>query len=302
MRMSLPSAWRHTCSMLSCMEVATKRPSGDQVMSRCEPFQNSISGAASVLGNHSVAPSRCDRASRKPFGAKARPRTLEGALRVRARPSASMTVTARPALKAMARRGEVARASIHLPLASASVAREPSAATAHTRPSSPPVSSRCPSLAATSTAPPGCTARRCVASPSARTTLPSPNAKTALSPSHAAAVTCASAATGATRSFREVAGADADTSGRAGEEAPADRLLVQVAANEDDLRLARLAGLPVALQVALEHHVHALEDETLGLVLEGEDALGAQDIGALALHEIVDPGHERLGIDRPGHG
>ena len=44
-----------------------------------------------------------------------------------------------------------------------------------------------------------------------------------------------------------------------------------------------LAGLPVALEVAVEDHVDALEDEALGLVLEGEDALQPQDLRPVPL-------------------
>ena len=65
------------------------------------------------------------------------------------------------------------------------------------------------------------------------------------------------------------------------------------------MRLVRFSsGLPVALQVAVEDHVHALEDVALRLVGKGEDALGAQDVRAVALHQLVDPGHEH-GRDRP---
>ncbi len=45
-------------------------------------------------------------------------------------------------------------------------------------------------------------------------------------------------------------------------------------------RLTRFLALsPVALHVPVEDHVHALEDEALGLVREGDDPLAAQDVG-----------------------
>ena len=56
MRMFLPSERRQPCSVFSCIEVMTKRPSGETVMSRCEPFQLSVSGLVLAPGNHSVAP------------------------------------------------------------------------------------------------------------------------------------------------------------------------------------------------------------------------------------------------------
>ena len=74
-------------------------------------------------------------------------------------------------------------------------------------------------------------------------------------------------------------------------------VLLQVAADEDDLRFALLARPPFALRVAVEDHVHALKHEALGIVLERENAFRAKDVGPLALHEIVDPGQELVGID-----
>ena len=62
-------------------------------------------------------------------------------------------------------------------------------------------------------------------------------------------------------------------------------------------RLAFFAGFPFALRIAVEDHVDALEDEAIRLVLEGQDAFRAQDVRPLALHQIVDPGHELVGID-----
>ena len=69
-------------------------------------------------------------------------------------------------------------------------------------------------------------------------------------------------------------------SGDAGEKALLDRCGVEIAADEDEPALALLVGLPVALMIAVEHHVHALQDETLRIVLERENALAAQDFRA----------------------
>src|SRR3712207_5650830 len=63
---------------------------------------------------------------------------------------------------------------------------------------------------------------------------------------------------------------------RAAQETFADRVLVEVAADEDDAGGAVLAFLPGTLEVAVEDHVHALEDEAPGLPREGHDALAAQ--------------------------
>src|SRR4051794_37057677 len=55
-RMSLASARRHPCSVGSCIEVTRKRPSGENITSRCEPFQAKVSGVACAFGNHRVTP------------------------------------------------------------------------------------------------------------------------------------------------------------------------------------------------------------------------------------------------------
>ncbi len=59
----------------------------------------------------------------------------------------------------------------------------------------------------------------------------------------------------------------------AGQKALPDLFFFQMTADEHDTAQARLGRLPVALQIAVEHHMDALEDEALRLVLEGEDAL-----------------------------
>src|ERR1700756_1412757 len=61
-------------------------------------------------------------------------------------------------------------------------------------------------------------------------------------------------------------------------EAVADGLLGQFTTDEDKPALARLAILPLPLMIALQHHVHALEDVAVVIALEGEDALGPQDL------------------------
>src|SRR5262245_6084573 len=69
------------------------------------------------------------------------------------------------------------------------------------------------------------------------------------------------------------------TSRPAGLEALADLVFLKIAADEHDAALPRLALAPGALVVAVEHHVHALEHEALRVVLEGQNPLGAKDIG-----------------------
>ena len=56
MRMCFLSSMRQPCSAASCIPVTTKRPSGENVVARCEPFQSSSSGGEAALGNHRLAP------------------------------------------------------------------------------------------------------------------------------------------------------------------------------------------------------------------------------------------------------
>ena len=50
--------------------------------------------------------------------------------------------------------------------------------------------------------------------------------------------------------------------------------------------------------IAVEDHVHALEHETIGIVLEGENALAAQDRRAVVGDQLLNPGKELVGIER----
>src|SRR4029079_842032 len=81
-------------------------------------------------------------------------------------------------------------------------------------------------------------------------------------------------------------------------ETATDFVLRQIAPDEDDAALALLAVVPRPLMVAVEDHGHALEDEPLVIVLEGKDALAAQDVRALLLHQILHPGKEPVGVER----
>src|SRR5215475_139375 len=84
----------------------------------------------------------------------------------------------------------------------------------------------------------------------------------------------------------------------AASEALADFLFRQIASDKNDTAFARLVVLPRALVVAVEDHVHALKDKAVGVVLEGENAFGTQDVGAILGDQILDPGKEFVGIKR----
>src|SRR5713226_7855881 len=105
----------------------------------------------------------------------------------------------------------------------------------------------------------------------------SPSTNTGISPRKCAPTTGAPAAIGRARSATEarvtmVSNRPVPQSRRAFLEALADHGLRQLAADEHEPAFALLGLFPVALVVAVEHHVDALEHEPLRVVLEGEDA------------------------------
>src|ERR1700730_14029959 len=150
--------------------------------------------------------------------------------------------------------------------------------------------------------PPSWIATRCSAAPSgASSTASSPSTKAGTFFRKCAPTTGAPAATARVRSMTEGASRVSLTrrSSRAGGKTLADHLLGQLAADEHDPALALLVGAPRALMVAVENHVHALEHETVGIVLEREDTLGAQDAGSFLCHEVLHPREELIGVERP---
>src|SRR6516164_7280669 len=81
-------------------------------------------------------------------------------------------------------------------------------------------------------------------------------------------------------------------------EAGANEFFRQFAANEDDAAFALLAVLPFPLMIAFQHHMHTLEDIAVIIAGEGKYALRAQDLLALGLDQVLQPGHEQHGIER----
>ena len=73
---------------------------------------------------------------------------------------------------------------------------------------------------------------------------------------------------------------------------------VQIAADQHEFRLARLAVAPGLAGAAFHEHVNALEDEAIGITLEVENAFAAQDIDAAGAQQFGDPGLEPLRIQR----
>src|SRR5262249_55884802 len=162
---------------------------------------------------------------------------------------------------------------------------------ATTLPSSPPVTMRLPSLA-TPRMPPACSGTRRSSPSRQKSSDSSLSTKAASSPRKCTATTAPPAAIGRMRSATD--GLPMRTSlirlRHALGESLADHLLGHVAADEHGAARALLAVLPRLLVVAVEDHVHALEDEARGIVLERQDALAAQNLRSLLRHQVLDPG------------
>ena len=122
--------------------------------------------------------------------------------------------------------------------------------------------------------------RRCIARSPSRTT-PSASASAGSPPRKAAATTCSPASSAATCWVSEVATL------RPSRQAAQARKPLRISSSSRSRPMnttfdSRFSpGLPVALRLAVEHHMHALEHEALGLALQRDDALAAQDLRAL---------------------
>src|SRR3954467_2689905 len=239
---------------------------------------------------------------RRPFGENASPPAFDGRSTDFTSPLALRTKACLPADHATAPSGPSATRAIQRARgAIASVSASPAASVPTTLPSSPLVTMRLPSETA-ARMPPACTCTRCtLRSAATNSSVSSPSANTARSFRKFTATTGAPAASGFTRSVIDgmlfcVSDTGSVRRDRA-LEALADLLLGQVAPDEHDPALALLVRAPFALMIAVEHHVHALEHEALRVVLEREDALGAQDVRPLGLCEVLDERKELVGIE-----
>src|SRR3569623_1756063 len=195
----------------------------------------------------------------------ASPATVEGASKLRFSPLPVMTCATLPADQATARSGPSATWSIQRFFSSvASAIVWPCASVAMSLPSSPSTN--------TGTCPRKCTPTTCASVAMVRTR----------SASEGMAV---SGMLMRGRALRHAAG-----------EAFADLLFRQFAADEDDAGEPLLALFPRTLMIAVEDHVHALEDEALWIVLERKDALAAQDVRAFLLHQLLHPRKELVRV------
>ena len=86
----------------------------------------------------------------------------------------------------------------------------------------------------------------------------------------------------------------------AGLEGFGQRGAVEVFADEDEGVGAGLGGLPLAVELGVEEHMHALEDEALVATLHGEHAFHAVDVAALYAEEFADPVVEFFAVEVAG--
>ena len=71
-----------------------------------------------------------------------------------------------------------------------------------------------------------------------------------------------------------------------------------MAADEDDAAVAFFIVAPFPLMIAIQDHVHALEHEALGIILEIENALAAQNVLAFGRDQILHPREKFVWIER----
>src|ERR1700690_3933193 len=81
-------------------------------------------------------------------------------------------------------------------------------------------------------------------------------------------------------------------------EAGADFFFRQIATDENKAAQTFLILAPGALMVAVEDHVDALEHETLGIVLERQNPLAAQDARPVGGDQILHPGEKLVRVER----
>ncbi len=77
------------------------------------------------------------------------------------------------------------------------------------------------------------------------------------------------------------------------------RSRIELASDEDEAAFALFVFLPGALVIAFDDHVHALHHIAVRVVLEGDDALEAQDVRSLRLGDVLDPGKNFAGSISP---
>jgi hypothetical protein len=78
----------------------------------------------------------------------------------------------------------------------------------------------------------------------------------------------------------------------------ADFFFRQIAADENNAAVANFVGFPGALMIAVQDHVDALEHETLGIVLERQNPLAAQNARPVGGDQILHPGEKLVRIER----
>src|SRR4026208_1405615 len=140
--------------------------------------------------------------------------------------------------------------------------------------------------------------RRSPSSP-ANSSASSPSTNTGVDPRKCTPTTGAPAITERTRSASEGIGICVSlTLGDAAFEALTNSVFRKIASDENRAAVALFICTPRPLMVAIENHVHALEHEALGVILERKDSLAPQNVRAVLRDEILNPRKELVGIER----
>src|SRR4029079_9664636 len=140
---------------------------------------------------------------------------------------------------------------------------------------------------------------RCSPSSPANSSASSPSTNTGVDPRKCTPTTGAPAITERTRSASEGIGICVSlTLGDAAFEALTNSVFRKIASDEDSAAVALFIRTPWPLMVAVENHVHALEHEALGVILERKDSLAPQNVRAVLRDEILNPRKELVGIER----
>src|SRR4029078_8737723 len=133
----------------------------------------------------------------------------------------------------------------------------------------------------------------------AKSSASSPSTKTGVDRRKCTPTIGASTLTVRTRSASEGIGICVSlTLGDAAFKALTNSVLGKITADEDDAAVALFIRAPRPLMVAVENHVHALEPEALGIILEQKNSLAPQNARTILRDQILKPRKELVGIER----
>ena len=133
----------------------------------------------------------------------------------------------------------------------------------------------------------------------ANSNVSSPSTNTGVDPRKCTPTTGAPAFTARTRSASEGIGICVSlTLGDAAFKTLTNSVFRKITPDEDGAAVALFIRAPRPLVVAVENHMHALEHEALGVILERKNSLAPQNARAILGDEILNPRKELVRIER----